>query len=240
MEEKVSPTAHKILFLNTLAFTVCFAVWIFNSVLVTFLVDNGRFDWGPVQIGWLFGIPILTGSLFRLPIGILTDKIGGKWVFGGLLIFCAIPMFLLSKAQVFWDFALLSFGFGLAGSGFSVGIAFTSVWYPKQWQGRALGIVGVGNAGAAITTLLAPTLLLKFTHNGEDIEQWRLLPQIYAAVLVIMAIIFLLFAKNKKPASDHKRVYQMLKPLKSIRVWRFGLYYFLVFGCFVAFSQWLV
>src|SRR5690606_14322263 len=85
-----------------------------------------------------------------------------------------------------------------------------------------------------------PTLLLKFTHNGEDIEQWRLLPQIYAAVLVIMAIIFLLFAKNKKPASDHKRVYQMLKPLKSIRVWRFGLYYFLVFGCFVAFSQWLV
>lgn len=240
MDNKVSAISHRILFLNTLAFTLCFAAWTFNGVTVTFLVDKGVFNWGPVEIGWLLGIPILTGSVFRLPMGILTDKFGGKWVFGLLLLFCSIPMFLLSTANSFWSFALLSFGYGLAGTGFAVGIAFTSVWYPKEWQGRALGIFGVGNAGAAITTLLAPTLLNNLTHNGTDLEQWRMLPKIYAVVLVVMAVIFLLLTKNKKPNVSSKTVTQMIKPLGNVRVWRFGLYYFLVFGCFVAFSQWLV
>src|SRR5690554_5130128 len=240
LDAKVGAVSHRILFLNTLAFTVCFAVWIFNGVMVTFLVDNGVFDWGPIEIGWLFGIPILTGSIFRLPMGILTDKFGGKWVFGILLIFCAIPMFFLSYANSFWSFALLSFGYGLTGSGFAVGVAFTSVWYPKNWQGRALGIFGAGNAGAAITTFLMPTLLMNLTNNGSDLEHWRVIPKIYATALVVMAIVFLLFTKNKKPEVSTRTMKQVLKPIASIRVWRFGLYYFLVFGCFVAFSQWLV
>lgn len=239
-DTKIAAISHRMLFLNTLAFTVCFAVWIFNGVMVTFLVDHGVFNWGPVEIGWLFGIPILTGSVFRLPMGILTDKFGGKWVFGLLLLFCAIPLFFLSYANGFWSFALLSFGYGLAGSGFAVGVAFTSVWYPKRWQGRALGIFGAANSGAAITTLLMPTLLNRITNNGIDIEQWRVIPKIYAAALVIMAIVFLLFTKNKKPEVSTKTLKQVLKPIASVRVWRFGLYYFLVFGCFVAFSQWLV
>ena len=73
--------SHKILFLNTLAFTICFACWTLNGVLVTFLVDSGIFNWSVVEVGWLLGIPILSGSIFRLPIGILTDKFGGKIVF---------------------------------------------------------------------------------------------------------------------------------------------------------------
>lgn len=236
----VSSKSHFILFLSTLAFTVCFAVWVLNGVLVTFLVDKGVFDWGAIEIGWLLGIPILTGSIFRLPMGILTDKYGGKWVFGILLLFCAIPVFLLSYATNFWSFALLSFCFGIIGSGFAVGIGFTSVWYPKEWQGRALGIFGAGNAGAALTTMLAPTLLTKLTDHGKDIEQWRMLPKIYAAALVVMAIIFLVFATNKKISSEPRTIKRMLQPLGSLQVWRFGLYYFLVFGCFVAFSQWLI
>lgn len=240
MEVQVSGKSHRMLFLNTLSFTICFAVWTFNGVMVTFLVDKGVFNWGPVEIGWLLGIPILTGSIFRLPMGILTDKIGGKWVFGLLLLFCAIPMYFLSTANSFWSFALLGFGYGMAGTGFAVGIAYTSVWYPKEWQGRALGTFGIGNAGAAITTLLAPTILNNLTNSGADIDNWRMLPKIYAAGLVGMSIIFLLFSINKKPDLGSKTVKQMLKPLSNIRVWRFGLYYFLVFGCFVAFSQWLV
>lgn len=232
-------TAHKMLFLNTLAFTICFAVWMFNGVTVTFLVDNGVFDWNSVQIGWLLGIPVLTGSLFRLPLGIMTDKYGGKWVFGGLLLLSAIPMFLLQYVDSFLGFALCSFGYGLTGAGFAVGIAYTSVWYGKDWQGRALGIFGAGNAGAALTTLFAPTILQNLTNDGADMENWRMLPVIYAAVLVIMAIIFVVFAKNKKPETQ-RTIKKLMQPLKSIRVWRFGLYYFLVFGCFVAFSQWLV
>ncbi|MFZ2949267.1 MAG: MFS transporter [Desulfuromonadaceae bacterium] len=232
--------SHKILFLNTLAFTVCFGAWMFNGVLVTFLVDNQVFNWGPVQIGWLLGIPVLTGSLFRLPAGMLTDKFGGKPVFGALLFLCAIPMYLLSKADSFTSFALCSFGFGLAGVSFSIGIAFTSVWYPRERQGTALGIFGAGNAGAALTTLFAPTMLNRLTSNGANIEGWRQLPVYYALILAAMGVIFLVFSENRKPASSGKSFTQMLIPLKHVRVWRFGLYYFLVFGCFVAFSQWLV
>ena len=238
--EKATARSHKMLFLNTLAFTICFAIWMLNGVLVTYLASNGVFNWGPVEIGWLLGIPVLTGAIFRLPAGILTDKFGGKPVFSALLFVCAIPMYMLSHADSFWQFALCSFGFGLAGTGFAVGIAFTAVWYPKQNKGFALGTFGAGNAGAALTTLFAPTLLNRLTENGANIEGWRNLPVIYAAILVGMGVIFFLFTNNKKPASSGKTLSGMLRPLKDMRVWRFGLYYFLVFGCFVAFAQWLV
>lgn len=236
----ISRKAHKALFFNTIAFTICFGAWMLNGVLVTYLVDNLIFDWGPVEIGWLLGIPVLTGAIFRLPAGILTDKYGGKYVYSILLLFCAIPMFLLSYANSFFYFALASFGFGLTGVSFAIGIAYTSVWYPSRWQGRALGIFGAGNAGAALTTLFAPTLLNILTENGTSPEGWRSLPQIYAGGLALMGIIFLIFTENKKPEATNKTIQELLAPLKNEMVWRFGLYYFLVFGCFVAFSQWLV
>lgn len=231
--------SHKILFLNTLAFTVCFACWTLNGVLVTFLVDNGIFNWSVVQVGWLLGIPILTGSVMRLPIGILTDKFGGKYVFSLLLLLCSIPLFLLPFADSFLMFAVLSFLFGMVGTGFAVGIGFTSIWYPKEWQGRALGIFGMGNAGAAITTFLAPSLLNHFCIEDPQ-NGWKILPVIYAVALVIIGVAFLVFTENKKVENNTKSVSQMLGSLKSARVWRFGAYYFLVFGCFVAYSQWLL
>jgi len=240
MQEQATFQSHKMLFFNTFAFTACFAVWMLNGVLVTYLASNQVYDWGPVEIGWLMGIPVLTGAIFRLPAGILTDKFGGKPIYTALLFICAVPMYLLSNADSFWFFAACSFGFGLAGASFSIGIAFTSVWYPREKQGMALGIFGAGNAGAALTTLFAPTMLNYLTNDGVNIEGWRQLPIMYAGLLVVMGIIFMLFTTNKKPATHNKPVREMLKPLKNIRVWRFGLYYFLVFGCFVAFSQWLV
>ncbi len=240
MQQQATAQSHKALFLNTLAFTVCFAAWMLNGVLVTFLSANQVFDWGPVEIGWLMGIPVLTGAIFRLPAGMLTDKFGGKPVYGTLLFVCAVPMYLLSYADSFFEFALCSFGFGLAGVSFSIGIAFSSIWYPQKNQGTALGIFGAGNAGAALTTLIAPTLLNNLTNQGTNIEGWRMLPVYYAGMLVVMGVIFFAFSTNKKPAASNKTVAEMLRPLRDVRVWRFGLYYFLVFGCFVAFSQWLV
>ncbi len=232
--------ANQALFLNTFAFTICFAVWLLNGVLVTFLVDNQIFDWTSVQVGWLIGIPILTGALFRLPAGILTDKFGGKPIYVGLLILCAIPLFLLSYVNDFWSYALCSLGFGMAGTSFAIGIAYTSIWFPKEKQGIALGIFGAGNAGAAITTFVGPKLLEYLTDGKTNLEGWRVMPQIYAATLIIVAIIFFFLTTNKKPVTSSKTLIGMLQPLKSVRVWRFGLYYFLVFGCFVAFAGWLV
>ena len=240
MQKVAIPKSHQILAVNTLAFAVCFAAWMLNGVLVTFLATNQVYDWGPVEIGWLMGIPVLTGSIFRLPAGMMTDKFGGKPVYGSLLFLCAVPMFLLSYADSFLFFALCSFGFGLAGVSFSIGIAYSSVWYPREHQGVALGIFGAGNAGAALTTLFAPTMLNTFTDNGSNLEGWRSLPVVYAVGLAVTGALFLVFTENKKPASSNKSILEMFKPLKNTRVWRFGLYYFLVFGCFVSFSQWLV
>ena len=127
MIKKATAKSHKALFLNTTAFTICFAAWMLNGVLVTFLVSNQVFDWGPVEIGWLMGIPVLTGAIFRLPAGMLTDKFGGKPIYGGLLLLTAVPMFLLSYANSFMAFAIASFGFGMVGMSFAIGIAYTSV-----------------------------------------------------------------------------------------------------------------
>lgn len=232
-------TAHRILFLNTLAFTVCFACWTLNGVLVTYLVDNGIFNWSIVETGWLLGIPILTGSVMRLPLGILTDKYGGKPVFSILLILCSVPLFLLYFVHSYWMYFLLSAFFGMVGTSFAVGIAYTSVWYPKKWQGRALGIFGMGNAGAAATTFIAPTLLNTLSASNPE-NGWRLLPVIYGIAVLLMGVLFVFLVQNKKAEQTGKSIKGLLVPLKSVRVWRFGLYYFLVFGLFVAFSQWLL
>src|ERR1044072_1631292 len=106
MQQQPTRTAYRILLFNPLAFTVCFAGWVLNGVLVAFLIDNGIVNWTLVQAGWLLGIPVLTGSVMRLPMGLLTDKLGGRWVFSGLMLFCAIPLFLLSKTTDYTLFLL--------------------------------------------------------------------------------------------------------------------------------------
>ena len=238
MEDKKK--AYTVLALNTIAFTVCFAAWMLNGVLVTFLVENSVFNWDAAQMGVLIGIPVLTGSIMRLPLGVLTDKFGGRPVYAILMLLSAIPMFLLGQANSYNQFILYSLGFGMTGTSFAVGIAFSSVWFSKERQGTALGIFGAGNAGAALTTLGAPSLLRWLTDGGKNIDNWRQLPAIYAAALAIMAIIFYVFSTNRKPPNSQRTILQMLAPLKKVRVWRFGLYYFLVFGGFVSLAQWLV
>lgn len=234
-------TANRILFINTFAFTVCFAVWTMYGVLVTFLVDHRIVQLDKAQIGWLIGIPILTGSLFRLPAGLLTDRHGGKPVYIAVLLVSAAGAALTSLATTFWGLMFAGLAFGISGTAFAVGIAYSSVWFPKEKQGTALGIFGVGNAGAGITSLCAPLLLKWLTDGGQDLDKWRIMPLIYAGSLVVTAIIFALTTQNRKvEGASERTMTDMLYPLRDIRVWRFGLYYFLVFGAFVALAQWLI
>jgi NNP family nitrate/nitrite transporter-like MFS transporter len=227
--------------MNTLAFTVCFAAWMLNGVLATFLVDNALVDWNKVQIGWLIGIPVLTGSIMRLPVGVLTDRFGGRKVFTVLLLVAAVPMWFLGDCRTFEHFVFASLGFGLSGASFAVGIAYTSVWFSKNRQGTALGVFGAGNAGAAVTSMGAPVLLKKLVSGPEGLEGWRMLPRIYAGALVLMAILFwFLTFERVAEASRGKTIGERLAPLAHLRVWRFGLYYFFVFGGFVALAQWLI
>ncbi len=227
--------------MNTIAFTLCFACWVLNSILVTYIVDANAFPILDYQIGFLMGAPILVGAVSRLPLGILADKYGGRIVFTILMFVAAIPLFLLSYVNSFSGMLLASLGFGITGGSFAVGVAFVAVCFKKEHQGTALGIFGVGNAGAAITSLIAPMLLVYFTGNGNDVDGWRVLPKIYAGTLVLMGIVFYCFTtskveENKKQASLRDK----LSLLKHVMVWRFGLYYAFVFGGFVALAQWLV
>ena len=239
--EVTKSRAIRVLTVSTFAFTINFACWMMYGVLITFLVINRVFEWDKAQIGWLIGIPVLTGALFRLPVGILTDIYGGRKIFTVVMLIAAIPMYMVSKADTFWGFFFAGLGFGLAGTTFSIGIAYSSVWFEKKWQGTALGIFGAGNAGAALTAIFAPILLAKFSDDGANLEGWRLLPQLYAAILVVMAIIFWLLTYERKVKQDQNTTLsERLSPLKDTRVWRFGMYYFLVFGGFVALAQWLV
>lgn len=233
--------ALRILILNTVAFTVCFAVWTMYGVLASFLAENQIMPITKPELGWLLGIPILTGSIMRLPVGLLTDRYGGKPVYVGVMLIAAAGVASVSFAQNFTHLMISGLIFGMSGAAFAVGIAYTSVFWPRERQGTALGIFGVGNAGSALTTLLAPTALQRFTNGGENLDGWRQLPFIYAGALVVMTVIFAMMATNKVPENSGTRTMAaMLEPLKNVRVWRFGVYYFLVFGAFVALAQWLV
>ncbi|MDP2743528.1 MAG: MFS transporter [Dehalococcoidia bacterium] len=233
--------AYRVLTMNTLAFTVCFAAWMLNGVLVTFLVVNKIYEWDKVQVGWLIGIPVLMGAITRLPLGILTDKYGGRVIFPLVMLAAAVPMFLISYADSYSYYFLASLGFGLAGASFAVGVAYTSLWFPPERQGTALGIFGMGNMGAGVTTLVVPILLRALTDGGAHAEGWRLLPKFYAAALLATAILFWLFTYSRKLQQAQSRgLRYRLAPLQDVRVWRFGLYYFFTFGGFVALAAWLV
>lgn len=227
--------------MSTFAFTMCFAAWMMNGVLITFLVDNGIYEWAPKEMGWLIGIPVLTGALARLPLGLATDRWGGRWVLSGLLVSSSVPMYLVSVCDSYWAFFAAGLGFGFCGASFAVGIAYSSVWFSKKRQGFALGIFGAGNAGAALTTMIAPSLLEWLTDAGENLDGWRHLPKFYAVLLFATGVLFALTTKTRiPPGGATKTLAERLAPLKQMRVWRFGLYYFFVFGGFVALAQWLV
>lgn len=229
------------LVMTTLAFTVCFACWVLNGVLVGYLVSVRAFSFSDSEVGWLLGAPILTGAIVRVPLGVLTDRMGGRVVLASVMAASAASLFALSMANSFGTFMLASFGFGVAGGGFAVGVGYLSQWFTPAKKGTALGVFGMANAGAGLTTLIAPTLLGVLTQNGANVEAWRRLPQIYGATMAVTAIAFFFAVRTRVgKQTAGMTVMKQLAPLRDPVVWRLGLYYFLVFGGFVALAQWII
>ena len=226
----------KALSTSTIAFTACFAVWtIFSIIGVQIKAELGLND---TQFGLLVGTPILTGSLSRILLGIWADQYGGRIVFLFVMISAAVSTFLLSYVDTYIMTLVAALGVGLAGGSFAVGIAYVSTWYPKSSQGTALGIFGVGNVGAAVTTFVAPFVLVAFG--------WQMVAQVWAAVLVVIAVLFWLITEDdpnlrerRSKGLKHRSLREQLEPLRHIQIWRFSIYYFFVFGAFVALALWL-
>lgn len=224
------------LIVSTLAFTICFAAWTIFSILGIKIKQELALS--NTEFAFLVSTPILTGSLSRLFLGIWTDQFGGRIIFCIVMIISGISTWLLSIANSYYSYLLAALGIGLAGGSFAVGIAYVSKWFKSEQQGTALGIFGMGNVGAAITNFAAPFLLV--------VMGWRNVAQCYSIVLIVSAIVFYLITKDdpaivKRKEKGNKRpsTLKELEPLKKLQVWRFSLYYFFVFGAFVALALWL-
>ncbi|RWG80720.1 MFS transporter [Mesorhizobium sp.] len=236
METTVNAKSGQILGASTAAFTVCFAVWtIFSIIGIRIRQELGLNE---TQFGLLVGTPILTGSLLRVALGIWTDRYGGRIVFTVNMLAAAAATFLLTYAHTYPQMLVAALGVGIAGGSFSVGVAYVSRWFPPERQGTALGIFGAGNVGAAVTKFLAPFVLAAFG--------WQAVAQVWAAALVVMAVILWLMtdddpviAERRRSGIKPKSAWLELEPLKNVQIWRFALYYFFVFGAFVALALWL-
>ena len=238
MKEATSAQQTRALTASTLAFTVCFAVWtIFSIIGIKIKAELGLND---TQFGILVATPILTGSLSRIFLGVWADQYGGRLILTIQMLATALATFLLTTVSSYPMFLLAALGVGLAGGSFAVGIQYVSTWYPKERQGTALGIFGVGNVGAAVTNFGAPILLVAMN------DQWQGVAQIYAAVMALSAVVFYLTTQNdlalqerRERGVKHASFLEQLEPLKNLQIWRFSLYYFFVFGAFVALALWL-
>ncbi|KKB11658.1 major facilitator transporter [Devosia geojensis] len=222
--------------LSTIAFTVCFAVWTIFSIIGVALKDE--LGLSETQFGLLIGMPVLTGSLVRVALGIWTDRYGGRLVYTLTMLAAAVATTLLAFAQTYEQFLVAALGVGIAGGSFAVGVAYVSRFYPQGKQGTALGIFGVGNVGAAVTKFLAPFVMLAWG--------WQSVALVWAGALAVMAAIFW-FTTEDDPVIKRRRIEggaqrslaAEFAPLKDARVWRFALYYFFSFGAFVALTLWL-
>ncbi|HIP68868.1 MAG TPA: NarK/NasA family nitrate transporter [Chromatiales bacterium] len=223
--------AISVLAMSTMAFSACFAVWVIFSIIG--IPIKSLLDLSETQFGLLVAMPILSGSLFRLPVGILTDRFGGRNVFVVLLISIIAPLYLIGSASQYWQFLVLGLFVGVAGASFSVGVTYTTKWFPPARRGMAMGIFGAGNAGAAITYFVAPTLLV--------VWGWQSVPKVYAIVMVLVAIVFWMFTyEDPEHRSDSDvSLKEQLRLLCDPKIWKYCQYYSLVFGGFVGLSLWV-
>ena len=230
------PGQSRALWMSTIAFTVCFAVWTLFAIIG--IQIKQQLGLNETQFGLLIGTPILTGSIVRIFLGIWTDQYGGRRVHTVVMLAAAVATFLLVYAHTYLQFLIAALGVGVAGGSFAVGIAYVSRWYSAEKQSTAFGIFGAGNVGAAVTVFCAPFVLVAYG--------WQTTAQVWASAIAIMAVLFW-FTTSEDPVERARRAngerphsaWLELEALKNVQVWRFSLYYFFAFGAFVALSLWL-
>jgi NNP family nitrate/nitrite transporter-like MFS transporter len=223
--------AWSVLIVSTLAFTVCFMVWLMFGVIGVPI--RKTLNLNSTEFGILTATPVLTGSLIRVPLGMWTDKYGGRIVMTLLMASTIIPIWMMSYATAYWHFLVLGLFVGLAGGSFSVGTPYVARWFERKQQGLAMGIYGAGNSGSAVNKFIAPAIILGFG--------WTAVPQVYAAVMLGTVVLFWLFSASdpKHLVSSHVTWRQQLLALRDPRVWKYSQYYSIVFGGYVALALWM-
>jgi MFS transporter, NNP family, nitrate/nitrite transporter len=219
------------LVLATLAFSVCFAVWGLVSPLAPLF--RNLYQLSGTEVGLLVAVPVMLGSLARIPLGLLTDRLGGRRVFPALLLVACVPVLFAGFTSSFGGLLGAVLLLGLAGASFAIGVPFVVRWFPPERQGFALGVYGMGNIGTALAALVAPRVA---SSAGWPVAFWMWLP-----VLVVMAAAFWLLGRDAPgfqpittPVAERFSVLRR-EPL----TWVLALFYFVTFGGFVAIGNYL-
>lgn len=231
----------RVMWASTVAFTLMFAVWLMFGILGKPIQEE--FGLTDTQLSWVSALAVLNGAMWRLPAGMLADRIGGRKVMTAMLAVTAVPAFFVSRADSYAMLLVLAFLVGFAGNAFSVGIAWNAAWAPRERQGFALGLFGAGNVGASVTKFIGPPIIAATAGTTVVLGLqggWRLIPVVYAVLLLLMAAALWVLtpAQDRMPGAS-KPLREMLAPLSQVRVWRFSFYYVAVFGAYVALSAWM-
>jgi len=218
--------------LGTISFTVCFAAWGLISAFAPRFRDTLHLTQSETAL--LIAVPVLLGSLARIPMGILTDRFGGRAVFSILMAAVAVPVWMVPQQASYSGLLAVAFVLGLAGSSFAIGVGYVSRWTPPQQQGSALGVYGLGNIGQSAAVFLGPVLAAQVGMPAVF--------RVVAGLLVVWAAAFGLLARNAPAPANapRKGLGAMLEVLTKERLsWLLAAFYFLTFGGFVAFSIYL-
>jgi NNP family nitrate/nitrite transporter-like MFS transporter len=208
--------------LATLAFTLCFAAWsLISPFAKTFKHDLGL---SYTEALLLTAVPVVLGSLLRIPVGTLTDRFGGRLMFTVLLACSALPAVLFGYAHSYWALIGVGFLLGVAGSSFAVGVPFVAKWFDPKRQGVAIGVYGMGNVGTAVTFFCAPVIADRW---GRPAVGW-----VTAGVLLAAAALVGLAGRDAPVVGKPVRYRDVLR--SGFRLYRLAFFYFITFGGFVA------
>ena len=216
---------------STVAFTVCFMIWMMFAVLG--IPIKQKLGLNETEFGILAATPVLSGSLIRVPLGIWTDRFGGRIVLFALMLACVVPIYVMQYATAYWHFLVIGLFVGLAGGSFSVGTPYVARWFRKDQQGMAMGVFGAGNAGSSLTKLIAPSIIAAWG--------WQMVPTVYAAIMLVTALLFWFFSYSdpKHLVSSKVTLGEQLALMKDPAVLRYCQYYSVVFGGYVALALWM-
>ncbi|MEZ5398931.1 MAG: MFS transporter [Bryobacteraceae bacterium] len=221
---------HRHLFLGTVSFALCFCAWgLMGAFTPAFRAELGL---TATQASLLVATPVLLGSLARIPVGLLTDRFGGRLILTALCLISSLATLLVPFANSYGALVGAAFLIGLAGSSFAAGIGYVSRWFPPQAQGAALGVYGMGNAGQSAAVFLGPVVAASF---GRPTVFYTV-----AALLLAWSAVFGFMGHNAPARGPAPAVGSRIRVIARERlVWLLASFYFLTFGGFVAFSIYL-
>lgn len=215
--------------LQTLSLVVSFMAWVLISSLIAYIGSDIPLTSG--EKAWTTAIPVILGSLLRIPAGFLTNRYGSRWMYTISFFILLLPVFYLSRADSFLDLAISGFFLGIGGATFSIGVTSLPKYYPKEKQGTVNGIYGIGNLGTAISTFGAPLL--------ADAVGWKMAVTWFLVLLVLFAALNLLFGDRKEERTRSSWISQFKQVYRNEKLWFFSIFYFITFGSFVAFTIYL-